>query len=188
MKPRREIKKQPPATDLENQILVEFVRLRPATSLLFLRLLLLGLAILFFLFLIGVFFNLLNATFGSSFTWFAQNRFFLLMTGVAIYMLIGFIIYKQWEGTVYTVYSDHFVFNRGWLARTQRTFKLQQFGGATVEQSLVGKMLGFGTIRLIYTGAVGTLTGGEYISDIGEPFANYQMILDLIRTQRVTLQ
>lgn len=135
-----------------------------------------------FLFLLGFFFELLNRTFGSSFSWVADHRLLLLFVGLTVYVVIGYILYKQWSSIVYTIYPDHIVLERGWLIRTKRTLEMRQFGGVTVEQSLLGKLLQYGSIRLLFAGAVGKLAAVS-IADVSDPFENYQLMLQLVNTR-----
>jgi uncharacterized membrane protein YdbT with pleckstrin-like domain len=174
----------PPAAvqDLPQQVHVESVKLRPSASLLILRLLGIGGVILLILILAGFFFNVLYAVLGGPISSFLDNRMLLMSIGLIVYMAIGFVIYKQWASISYTVYATHIHVERGWIIRNRKDLQMSQFGGANVEQSLVGRVLQYGSIRLLYNGAVGKLVG-ERIEDIADPFENYKMIMSLIRTE-----
>ena len=176
--PQTSAQQQTPAAD--GQLTVDSITLRPSSALLVLRLAGLGLVLLLFLVLVGIFFDFLSAIFGGPISTALSNRYFLLLLGVVIYMIAGFIIYEQWSNMAYTITRSTIIIEKGWLFRNKRQLKMSQFGGAMVDQGVMGKLLKYGSIRLMFSGAVGKLAG-ESINDISDPFENYQMMEDLIR-------
>lgn len=170
-----------PLSQPETSLTVEYVRLRPAPALLIIRLLGLGLVLIAVLLLARLSLDIFFSIFGGLTPVF-DNRYFMLIIGVIFYMIMSWILYEQWSHTMYTVYFDHILLERGWIFRTKRTLDIAQFGGAIVEQGVMGKLLKYGSIRLLFAGAVGKLAG-ESLRDIGEPFQNYEMMMALIRGQ-----
>lgn len=163
---------------------VEQVILRPALAVLIVRLVGLGLVILLFQLLLGFFFLMLGNIF-SGFDWISDNRPLYYFLGLVVFAIVGFVLYKQWESRVYTIRRNGVIIERGWLIRDKRSLDMNQFGGANVEQSLIGKIFKYGSIRLLFNGAVGKIAGVN-IADVSDPFENYQMMIELVRGQQVT--
>ena len=159
---------------------VEQVILRPSLAILIVRLIGVGLVMLLFLLLLGLFSRMMGNIFGGL-GWIADNSAFLYFFGLLTYAGIGFVLYKQWENRVYTIRRHGITIERGWLIRDKQSLDMGQFGGANVEQSLIGKVLKYGSIRLLFNGAVGKIAGVN-IADVSEPFENYQMMIELVRS------
>lgn len=168
----------PPAENIP----ISVIKIKPSVTLLVFRLLGLGLVLIFFLFILGLGVDLISFAFGGNLFPILNNRSFTLTLGMVLYIVIGFVFYKQWDATVYTLDPTKIIFDRGWIFKNRQTRDISQFGGVRVTQTALGKLLNYGDLRLEYHGAIGKVAG-ETMADIPDPFWHEQMLYRMISPQ-----
>ncbi len=81
---------------------------------------------------------------------FAWLVFTFWLLGYGIYKFISMMIRKY--STEIAVTNLRFIYKRGWIRRTTQEFSLQRIESVDFEQSVLGRFLGYGSIRIKGTG------------------------------------
>lgn len=157
--------------------------IQPSVTLLVFRLLGAGLVILFILFLMALTVDMIRFAFGDQVLTLLNNRGFTFTLGIMIYIVIGFVIYKQWSSVVYTITLDKLMIDKGWLNKSRQTRDINQFGGVQARQTLLGKILQYGDLNLDYHGAIGKVAS-ERMLNIPHPFKYERILAAMIEQNR----
>jgi hypothetical protein len=101
--------------------------------------------------------------------------FFLLLTIIALLWLL--VRYLRWITTVYAVTTSRVIVQKGILSRDFDEIPVTQVRGVDVRQSVLQRLLGYGTIRVSSEGGGGRSIGNEDWVGIPKPF-NFQRLVE----------
>lgn len=149
---------------------VTYLKLRQARSALFFMIGVTTVFLLGFWWVKGWFFGWLADVTGAEVFVGIASVSFLFWISLGVYaFLIGSLLVR-WLSIYYEVYTDRIVTHTGLLARNTLEVDIQDFGLIQVKQSVLGRMLRYGTIDFQYRmlGPAGEI--GEKFYNIPEPF------------------
>ena len=89
---------------------------------------------------------------------------------------------QPWSFTRYTLYADRFLVNRGFLTRHQEELRLYRIKDVTLRQTLIQRIFGVGTLRVISTDASSARFS---LINIKQPEQVAKLLSDSAETERI---